>query len=327
MAECAAITSSRNLLGVQPGEPFTVYYHSGEDPFDELWRRFAGVFTYHNIEKEEVDMLYISSGRDLPLILATQAKGIPQRNEKTIAWVKATLKEKKIDVWSFGPLASMHELNENDNGHMNFLMRILSEIAQECNCAVHFEHHARKLGNGENAVTTDTARGASAIIAAVRSARTLNVMTKEEATELGVKDNRRQYFRVDNARASMLPPSDEAQWLKIVPVDLGNGDNVGVATAWEPDYAGLLEGITPAMIQATLDGIRQSDQWREDRRSNTWIGIGLAGGLGIDATSDNGQQRLAGIIRKWLREGVLRVVVRPDKHRKPRPFVEAPAAP
>jgi hypothetical protein len=66
----------------------------------------------------------------------------------------------------------------------------LAHIAEETNSALEFAHHVRKAANGQTETTADDARGATAIINAVRSARVLNRMTKEQAAENRIAEPR-----------------------------------------------------------------------------------------------------------------------------------------
>ena len=62
--------------------------------------------------------------------------------------------------------------------------KTLGRVAGKTNCAIETIHHTRKTGGAE--ITTEDGRGASAHIAAARSARALNPMTKEEGVQSGV---------------------------------------------------------------------------------------------------------------------------------------------
>ena len=90
----------------------------------------------------------------------------------------------------------------------------------------------------------DSSRGASAISGAVRSARVLNAMSKDVAKQFGISDTeRRSFVRVDNGKYN-LAPAEEARWIKLVNVWLGNAttdrpeDGVGVVERWVPAPAG-----------------------------------------------------------------------------------------
>ena len=324
MAECLAMATGRSLLGVPGSDPLSVWYHNAEDPYVELNRRLAGIVKHHGITAEEIaGNLRVSSGREFPLVLAyLGVKGKAVRNEKHIALIKAAITRHHIDVWSFGPLTGMHEVTENDNTQMNVLIRILNEIAEECQCAIDFEHHSRKVGNSEDGVTIDSTRGASSIIGAVRSARTLNAMTTEEGEKLDVNEHVRQHFRLENPRNSMHPALDDAHWFKLISVEIDNGESIGVATAWEA--TGVMEDITPGMVQVALDFLRGGGDWRWSPQSPAWVGHAIAGALGLDAKDGHGKWRLKKILDQWRRDKLIRVVPRYDAQRKQTvEFVEA----
>jgi hypothetical protein len=327
MAECLAMATGRSLLGVPGSDPLSVWYHNAEDPYVELNRRLAGIVKHHGITAEDIaGNLRVSSGREFPLVLAgLNAKNKPMRNDKVIALIKAAITRHHLDVWSFGPLTGMHEVNENDNVQMHFVIRILSEIAEHCHCAIDFEHHSRKIGNSEAGVTIDSTRGASSIIANVRSARILNAMTTEEGEKLDVNEHVRQHFRLENPRNSMHPALDDAHWFKLISVEIDNGESIGVATAWEA--TGVMEDITPAMVQTALDFLRGSDgKWRWSPQSPAWVGHAIAGALGLDAKDGHGKYRLKKILDQWRRDKLIRVVVRRDPQRRHEAeFVEAVA--
>src|ERR1700730_15736500 len=94
-----------------------------------------------------------------------------------------------------------------------------------------------------------------------RSNRVLNVMSTDEATDAQVKpEQRKSYFRADDGKANMAPPAENATWLKIVSIGLGNheifelGDFVGVVTSWA--LPGVFVGVTVddlPKVQAAID--------------------------------------------------------------------------
>ena len=139
------------------------------------------------------------------------------------------------------PFVSCHRMPENDNGAIEAIVKAWARIADATGCAIELVHHVRKPGGGASAeFTVDDARGASALISAVRSARVLNVMSKEEATAAGIAEGqRRAYFRVGTGKSNLTPPMEKAEWFKFVSVPLNNGaadepgDSVGVVTSWK----------------------------------------------------------------------------------------------
>ena len=105
------------------------------------------------------------------------------------------------------PFISFHSVLENDNGCMDLLLKEgLGGIASRTDSAGEVFHHPGKPKPGQADTTVEDARGASAIIWAVRSARVLNFMTVEEAAKLGIgEDERRLHIRTANGKANMDP--------------------------------------------------------------------------------------------------------------------------
>ena len=182
-------------------------------------------------------------------------------------------------------------------------------------------HHSRKV-NGE-AVEVEHSRGAVALIAAARAARTLNIMTEQEAKNAGV-DDRFAHIRIDDGKANLAPRSRRAQWLKLEGVSLGNGpfgtsDSVAVVTPWKwPNpFAGVTDGDLLA-VQNAVEGGR----WRENVQARDWVGNAVAGALGLDLGKPADKAKVKGLLRRWIAEGALVVVTGKDQRGEERPFVE-----
>jgi len=76
LAEALAMASGKPLLGIQPAGKFRVWWWNGEDPHEELERRVAAAMKFYGLTREDVgDRLLVNSGREMPIILATQGKG------------------------------------------------------------------------------------------------------------------------------------------------------------------------------------------------------------------------------------------------------------
>ena len=123
--------------------------------------------------------------------------------------------------------------------------------------AIELVHHARKTGGAE--ITVEDGRGASALLAKVRSARTLNGMSEDEAARAGV-ERRRSFFRVDAGKANLAPPADQADWHRLVSVDLGNGDNVVVVTQWT--WPNAFDGVSVHDLRKVQSAVA-AGRWRE----------------------------------------------------------------
>jgi hypothetical protein len=145
------------------------------------------------------------------------------------------------------------------------------------NTAVHIWHHSRKSNGQETNI--DTVRGASSFADACRSVRVMETMTKQEATDLGIK-NASDYFRAFSGKLSFAPPSDQSDWFHFVNVVLNNcpmfpgqeflGEEVGVVEVYDHPLKG------GKAIDLSLDQISEirrviSDgEWRENVQSDMW---------------------------------------------------------
>tara|TARA_Y100000588_G_C14278788_1_gene935873 strand:- start:7891 stop:8799 length:909 start_codon:yes stop_codon:yes gene_type:complete len=92
-------------------------------------------------------------------------------------------------------LARMHTANENDNGNMSVLISVFEYIAKHTGAALVFMHHTNKSAT-LNALGGDqgAARGAAAITDNIRYQLNLSKVTKEDAEEMGVPEDKRKLF-------------------------------------------------------------------------------------------------------------------------------------
>jgi hypothetical protein len=180
-------------------------------------------------------------------------------------------------------------------------------------------HHTRKPAAGTNGeITVEDGRGAGALLAAVRSARVLNRMTKDEAAGIDV-DNYRLFFRIDNGKANLAPPSDAATWCQLVSVDLPNGDSVGVVAPWAwPDP---FSNVTSHDLREVQKRIHEGD-WRIDVRAKNWAGNLVAEVLDFAQVEKDDRPRLQAILRTWVNNGALKIVRRKNEQRKEFDFIE-----
>lgn len=326
MVEAMAMASNRPLLGIAPAErrPLNVAIWNGEDPADELERRMAGVALHYGVDEASCPGgLYLLSGRDQPIVIAETIKNAIVIAKPMVDAVKAAIIERRLDVLVIDPFVSSHRVSENDNMAIDAVAKLWASIAHETGCAIDLVHHARK-GNGEQTGVED-ARGASSLISAARSVRTLNAMTEEQADVLGVpQKERRRYFNVTYGKSSMSAASDEMEWRQMVSVGLGNfergfdQDHVGVVTTWTP---------TASEDQVTTDQLREiqkkigEGEWRENPQSNLWAGNAVAAALGLDLSEKAARARVKKLLEDWIRDGLLAIDERKDSNRIERKFV------
>lgn len=218
--EALALVTGRDLLGVNPDERTNVWIWNGEDPLEELQRRVMAVALQYRIDEEAVaGRLFVNSGRDTENVIAVQNGSGTVICAPVVEAIIRTIKENNIGLVIIDPFVSSHRVTENDNNAKDIVSKTWARIAHDTGCAVELVHHTRKTGGSE--VTVEDGRGAVALLAAARSARVLNPMSKDEAAKAGV-EHPRLHFRVDNGKANLAPVS-KAQWFRLASVPLGNG--------------------------------------------------------------------------------------------------------
>jgi hypothetical protein len=234
--DAVILQTGRKLLDEQPTEKLRVWYHSGEDPLDELDRRFAAVCLHYGIPFEEIADLFITNAQTVPLRVA-EGYGDLEVNDRLIKRVNEQIGDNKIDVALFEPLVTLHGVSENDNAKMDRVIRIFAGIADTHNCAVGVNAHTRKASNGEEKYyTVEDLRGGSSVRDAVRAGRVLNRISAEDAARAGIQEfERPRYIRIDRAKANNSPAS-ETRWVTFANVTLPRGDDVGVMTRWTPPH-------------------------------------------------------------------------------------------
>lgn len=209
------------------------------------------------------------------------------------------------------------EFIENDNPAIELVAATWAEIADITGCAVELVHHARKTLEGAK-ITVDDSRGGSALLAKVRSARTVNGMSEDEAARAGV-ENRRAYFRVQNGKANLAPPVDASDWYRLEFFDLGNGgDSVGVVICWK--WPNAFDGVTVSNLRKVQTAIA-AGRWRENSQAKEWAGYAVAGVLKLDPKNKAHKAKIVALLKARIKNGMLDVVEGEDASRRPRSFI------
>ncbi len=327
IVELVCMATGRDLLGQKVKRPLTVWYYNLEDPLDEIERRVAAVCLHYGVQPNELDgRLFINSGRDVGVVIARSRGDRVEVDREAVAEIETGIRDLGIDLMVVDPFVSSHAVSENDNGAVDAVAKTWARIADRTSCGVELIHHTRKQGAGQTAeYTVDDARGAGALIGAVRSARVLNPMSKEDAEKAGVPvEERRSYFRVDDGKANMQPPMEVATWRKLVSVDLDNADSddpsdrVGVVTAWE------MPGVLDQVTAEHMEEVRRragAGTFRESVQSPEWIGRVVGQVVGIDHDTESGRRQIKSILKVWFRSGALTTKLMKDAGRRERPCV------
>jgi RecA-family ATPase len=332
MTELLAMATGKPLLVTRPSSRCRVWYHCGEDPEAEIRRRFAGIQKHYRIDnKELVGWLYFESGLDKLRKIADQHGVI---DHQVLREIRQFILEKKIDVVVFDPFVKMHHAPETDNTVMDMVVTALSEVANECNCAIVLVDHVRK-SKADDQQSSDDVRGASSKRDAARNIRVVSPMTDAEAktaqVELGL---RWRYLSVEEAKYNMTAPPEAKEWYERDQAFLDNnpdaefeddnprGDAIGVVKAWAFPKADKLDPslVEVAKVQAALGS--EPKYKAHPNAGNEWVGLFIAEALGYDVTKPVNKTKLRKTIDGWIASGWLKVVSAQDpKRRKPRDYL------
>ncbi len=174
--------------------------------------------------------------------------------------------ERKPSTLIVDPFSELHNAEENDNTAIRAVIAAFRALAVKYNIAVIILHHTRK-GSSTSPGDPDIARGASAIIGAVRIALTVIGMSEDDAKAFGMAtehEARSHYVRVDDAKQNYAPIR-EAEWFEKVVHRLDNGEYVPAATPWTPPEAKTasqtdLAALATAIARGTPSGEPWSPQ-------------------------------------------------------------------
>jgi hypothetical protein len=317
LAEAVAMATGRDLMGIQT-EKRRVWVWNLEDPLDELQRRIAAICQHFGVSQGELgDRLLVNSGRDEPLIMATNIAGTNILTPAADA-LTAHIIDLKIDCLIVDPFVSSHQLSENDNTAIDLVVKRWAQVANDGNCSIELVHHVRK-GNAQVEASVSDARGASALVDAARHVRRLQRMTGKEAREAGIpEDQFWRYSREGDSKDNLAPPSVDDTWRQMVSVELANGDSVGVSEPWQwPDAFTNLSLKDVERVQRAI----YASEWRASAQSSDWVGIAVANALDMDIDEPEVKAQVKVFIKAWIKSGALRELEKTDSARHKRKFV------
>tara|TARA_Y100001973_G_C5208904_1_gene343820 strand:- start:12372 stop:14234 length:1863 start_codon:yes stop_codon:yes gene_type:complete len=299
LTECIAMATGRNLLGIQPQKKYKTIFYNAEDPLDEIERRVIAICEYFNIKQEElINQLFVASGREQNLMLAAGLEGLIQ--EDAFLKIEDFCIENCIDVLVFDPLANMTSSLETNEIFKEVAKR-LSHLAEKAKMSIEIVHHTRKL-NG-NMADVDSVRGGSALIAAVRSARLLNLMSRDEADKAGLETNL-HHFKMEDAKNNLSASLLQANWYERVSVALDNTDEVGVVKCWKfPDAFSDVTLQQARKLQFKIDDCKP----RLHHSADNWVGKIIAEELELNVEDKFDKAKIITIIKGWIKTKVLEV--------------------
>jgi AAA domain len=245
-----SIATGQALTGEPVHRAGPVWIHNNEDSLDELYRRVSGALKFHQIEFDDVrEKIFATSGLDERLVVALKDQDIVKRT-KAVADVIASISENGIIHMVIDPLVSTHRgVSENSNEEIEQVAETIRYIAHETGCSIDLVHHSIKshAGNTEShAGDMNAARGASALIGAVRIMYTLSPMSRKTASDLNIPPQlSARLMRLDQGKGNYSAHDPSIRWFELVAVPIGNGaddgsgfelggDTVAVPVRWHP---------------------------------------------------------------------------------------------
>lgn len=320
IAEALSMVSGKALLGIKPPNRMRVWLFNSEDPRDEMERRIMAAWIHYKLKQDDLDGLYVDTGREQELIVAVEDKRAGVRYMvPVIEAVIANIRRHAIDVMIVDPFVSTHGVNENDNGAIDKVAKLWAHIADETNCSIDIVHHLRKVADRE--ATVEDARGAVALIGAARSVRVLNRMTEEQAATAGVApDDRTSIFNIHQGKANLTKMSSAQDWRRLVSVPLGNGrgltkpqDHAGVVSEWKwPTAEETAAEITQEQV-ANICSVLAGGAYKASQNvKSMWAGEAVAYVLGLDIEEKSARSRCAALLKAWIADGTLAIVEERD---------------
>jgi hypothetical protein len=311
IAEATAMVTRRPLLSVPVQERLRVWYMNVEDPAEETERRVQALMIHYGITPKEVEgYLFTDSGRDQPVVIAKRVGADVVVQAPVVDELLMTIEVNQIDVVIIDPFVNSHEVPENENGALNAVIKTWALIASKEKCAVELIHHVRKPSAQQTEITLDDARGVGALAAGLRSARVLNVMSKDEAARPNIEEQqRRRYFRVSTEKSNMRAVVGDADWRQLISIGLGNGtddypkDQVDVTISWS--LLDSFAGVSAAHLSQVQCKIAEKE-WVASIQAKDWAGYAVAEVLGVDTNDPAGKNPVKQLLKTRLKSGALR---------------------
>ena len=214
IVEILAMVSGKSLLGITPPCRLKVWLWNLEDPQEEVEMRIAAAAMHYGLKAEDLEgYLFINHGRETPLVIAATGRTGTMILHPVVDALVGAITEMAIDVVIADPFISSHQVTENDNNAIDMVVKEWGRVTELGNCAVRLTHHARK---GEQEITADSGRGASALIAAARSCGCSTACPRRRPTRPASSRRYRSYYRTYIDKQNMAPPAERADWFHLL---------------------------------------------------------------------------------------------------------------
>lgn len=326
IAQALSCATGRQLTGETVFQRCRVLYVSLEDDVNELRRRVLAARMHHGIRTDELTgyLFLAAPGQKAGKLVTSEpaARGRKATDGRVRAGamleeVRRTIRARNIDLLLFDPLVKTHDVEENDNNAMDFVISTLTELAIEHNIAVDILHHTSK--GAADPGNADRGRGASAVNNGARLVYTLSTMSQDEARTFSIPENQRRAFvRIDSGKVNIAPPLRDAKWFQIVGVTLRNwnstypsGDNVQTVETWTPPdtWEGATDDIRRRILDEIDAGVPAAEAPKEKpgsryskHHNSAWR---TAWPVVLRHLPDKSERQCKDMVNEWVRTGTL----------------------
>ena len=207
--------------------------YNGEDDRAEQSRRLYAVCQMYNLDYAEVkNQVVLLSSADIDMRLVSAQGRVPVLNDAVVNQLIGFASNEDVGLIVYDPLVDIHDVDEGDNPHMNFVMKTIQRVAREANVASLVLHHTTKAGQSrqeDRVGNMDISRGASGIVYKSRISFTLMNASTQDCEEYGLQDaERNTWVRMDDAKMNLALASGDATWFRKEGCKIPSGDIVGV---------------------------------------------------------------------------------------------------
>ena len=220
-----SVAAGQDLLGIGLRESTNVMVLSYEDDISEIKRRYKALCTAHKLEFSD-HALFLPKFR----FQLFKLEGSQPEATDFVSGLVEHLKEQQINLLIIDPLSAVNPADENSNSAMAKIIRELSSMAQDADCAVLLVHHTRKISKGERVKgNAESSRGAKALSDGCRVVTTLSAMSPGEAKQRSVDTKvAASFIQLCDAKQNYRPASNDERWFQIMSVEDETGESVGV---------------------------------------------------------------------------------------------------
>lgn len=337
-SELFSISTGHNVLGYLPDICGRTAYFLGEHGIDRFTMQIARLCEMFDVSDIEInDRLHIRDVYELrnmdsiggdrdglakyvrPYTFLRKDGNVYLPNILLIDEISRYFLKYHIVYAVFDPINEFHEVDENSNADVRFLLRsVLGGISARTGCAIDCILHPPKGFAGQD-VRSSLPRGAIEWRDSARSARSIARISDTEADALGLDERDRNSARKVVVHKSNVAMTPHVSWFSIPEAERGE---VGVAEAWTPPTR-ISTKLTDDEIHGIQEHVRlghdgKGSLWRENQQAGSkWGGAAVGRALGFDAfDGPKTRSRAKAILQELVRSGALGIEHRAQNGRE-----------